>query len=101
MAQSWRGHLDLLVTDVSMPGMDGPELAKKIAEISPETAVLFISTNTAGIKVEESPNSATAFMSKPFRPSELLAQVNSMVNNSALSAPGDGAGGELFNGVTG
>lgn len=102
LAQGWSGHLDLLVTDVSMPGMDGPELARKITEISPETSVLFISTNTAGIKVDESGSSTIAFMSKPFRPSELLAQVNSIVNNEAPTSTTSPVGhnGEVFNEAT-
>ena len=81
IARAWRGHLDLLVTDVSMPGMEGPDLARHITEMSPDTSVLFISTNTAGIEVQDSLTSTTAFMSKPFRPSELLSQVNSMVSS--------------------
>ena len=99
VAKGWKGHLDLLVTDVSMPGMQGPELARRILETSPKTSVLFMSTNSAGIDVGGSLASTTAFMSKPFRPSELLAKVNSLIGNEGARPAGPTRRGDtsIFN----
>jgi PAS domain S-box-containing protein len=38
-----RGRIDLLVTDVVMPRMGGPELARRVAALHPEAAILFTS----------------------------------------------------------
>jgi DNA-binding response OmpR family regulator len=45
---------------------------------SPETAVLFISTDPAGVS-EALSGHETSFMAKPFRPSELVDRVESIL----------------------
>jgi two-component system cell cycle sensor histidine kinase/response regulator CckA len=70
------GKIDLLLTDVVMPGMDGPKLAKELSESRPSMRVLYTSgfTNSAvaeqGVAVEE-----TAFLAKPFSSAALTAKV--------------------------
>jgi len=79
LAKSHPGPIDLLITDVTMPGMTGPELAKEVTRRSPETAVLFISTDPAGVSAADLSRRATSFMAKPFRPSELVDRVESIL----------------------
>ncbi len=71
-----RGIIHLLLTDVIMPQMNGPELAAKLIERSPGLKVLYMSgyTDTAiSQKGILSPN--TDFLSKPFSARELTRRV--------------------------
>jgi two-component system cell cycle sensor histidine kinase/response regulator CckA len=69
-------HIDLLLTDVIMPGMTGLELADHLKLLRPETPVLFMSgytsNNALGEYVSRSQNS---YIQKPFTPSSLAAKI--------------------------
>src|SRR5215471_13692939 len=43
IAQTHPGSIHLLLTDVIMPGMSGPELAARLLDIRPETKVVYVS----------------------------------------------------------
>jgi nitrogen-specific signal transduction histidine kinase len=70
------GQIDVLLTDVVMPGMNGPALAKELSETRPAMRVLYTSgfTNSAvavqGVAVEE-----TVFLAKPFSSAALAAKM--------------------------
>jgi signal transduction histidine kinase/CheY-like chemotaxis protein len=69
----YSGTIDLLLTDVVMPGMSGPELVHVVRERWPHVCVLFMS-GYADDEIEDlDPNAA--FLQKPFTPSELTAKV--------------------------
>ncbi len=72
---------DLLLTDVAMPGLTGPELADRLREDRPGLRVLFISgyPQKAAGGPTEAPD-AEAFLSKPFRPDELTAAVRARLD---------------------
>lgn len=76
VSEAHGGHIDLLLTDVVMPGMNGPALAKELSESRPSMRVLYTSgfTNSAvaeqGVAVEE-----TVFLAKPFSSTALTAKV--------------------------
>lgn len=71
--------IDLLVTDVAMPGVGGRELAVRVIQKLPEIRVLFISgyTNSAGL--QEGLSVPNDFLEKPFTPHELVARVESLI----------------------
>lgn len=73
--------IDLLITDVIMPDMQGPDLAKAILALRPELQVLFVSgysdSDVVRIKVL---NHSLSFLPKPFTPDGLLETVERIVN---------------------
>ncbi len=70
------GPIDLLITDVVMRGMRGPELARRIRERRPELPVLFMSGYPDdALNVGGDLDSGTAFLQKPFRVRALGAKV--------------------------
>jgi len=74
-------EIDLLFTDLQMPGMTGPELVARLRELNPRLKVLF--TSGSGIAVVESMLNSEErghFLPKPFRSPELTAAVNEAIN---------------------
>ena len=57
--------VDVLMTDVMLPSMSGPELARLIRERSPRTRVLFMSGYTGALLNDEDMRGAE-FLQKPF-----------------------------------
>jgi FixJ family two-component response regulator len=70
----------VLVTDVVMPGMGGPELARRLAQQRATLRVLFCSGYTDDASVREGVREAgTAFLQKPFSPEELIRKVREVL----------------------
>jgi CheY-like chemotaxis protein len=77
-------HLDVLITDVVMPGMNGGELADRLLELRPQLRVLFIT----GYDDEEMAarglvTTGREMLSKPFTPAQLRARVRALVTAGA------------------
>lgn len=73
--------VDIFVTDVVMPGMDGPTWVRKARERRPDTRVVFVSgyaEDAFGEGSEEIPNSV--FLPKPFSLSDLTETVHQQLN---------------------
>jgi PAS domain S-box-containing protein len=81
-----RGHagaIDLLVTDVVMPGMTGRELATRLLESRPRMKVLYVSGYTADeIGREGVLDAAVAYLPKPFTPAQLSMKVREVLGQS-------------------
>ena len=67
------GKVDLVLTDVIMPGMSGPQLARVAKNRWPEIRVLYMS-GYADDDIQEL-DGDFAFLQKPFTPSELIAKI--------------------------
>lgn len=78
---------DLILLDIMMPEMDGYEVCAKLMS-SPNTwaiPIIFISAlNDVFDKVKGLEIGAVDYLSKPFKPEEVLARVRTHIDNSAL-----------------
>ncbi|MEM6701807.1 MAG: response regulator [Acidobacteriota bacterium] len=70
------GDVDLLLTDVVMPRMSGPELAERVLQASPETRIVFMS-GYPDPKLEGNPLdlSSHTLIRKPFSPNEMASVI--------------------------
>ena len=76
MAIAHSGNIDLLITDVVMPGMNGKELAGRLAEIKPEIRCLFMSGYTANVIAHHGVlDDGVMFLPKPFTVKDLADKV--------------------------
>jgi PAS domain S-box-containing protein len=69
-------HIDLLLTDVVMPGMSGPKLAGAIARSRPDILVLYMSGYVGNALSEHGLDERAPLLHKPFTPEGLLQMVH-------------------------
>jgi DNA-binding response OmpR family regulator len=68
-----RGGVDLVLTGLTMPGVDGPQLIEEIKSLSPQTPVVLISDRT---RIYECETLADLFLGKGmYEPAELLERI--------------------------
>jgi PAS domain S-box-containing protein len=81
--QTHRGPVDLLLTDVVMPRMSGPELMKRVASLRPHIRVLFMSGYTNDAFADRgSLERGIPFLQKPFTPASLSSKVREVLDAS-------------------
>jgi two-component system cell cycle sensor histidine kinase/response regulator CckA len=74
--EACNGAVDLVVSDVVMPEMDGPTLLKEMRERNPEIKIIFVSGYAEDAFEKSLPeNQQFAFLPKPFTLSQLVAAV--------------------------
>jgi two-component system cell cycle sensor histidine kinase/response regulator CckA len=76
---AWPDGVDLLVTDVVMPGLRGPDLYGRLRQRRPGLRALYISGWTEGIDVAGDESGST-LLPKPFTGGELLAAVRAALS---------------------
>jgi two-component system, OmpR family, response regulator CpxR len=68
-----QGGIDLVVTDMSMPGLDGPQLIAAIKNLSPHTPAILISSK---VRAYDHESQADVFLAKGmYAPADLLERV--------------------------
>ena len=74
------GVIDLLLTDVVMPGLNGLELAQRVLAERPQMHVLFMSGYADNAVVQRDViDAGRPFLQKPFAPDRLLARVRDVL----------------------
>lgn len=85
LAHEYAGQIDLLITDVMMPDMNGRELAQSLIDRHPHFMVLFMSGYTADIITDHRElDERTHFIQKPFSVSELASKVRMVLGARRL-----------------
>ena len=75
-----RDDIDLLLTDVVMPRMTGPEVARLVAEFRDGLKVLYMSGYSDATVVQRGLlEPGTAFIQKPFRAQELTDKIRGLL----------------------
>lgn len=75
--------IDLLLTDVMMPDMTGPEMAKLMRGMRPDLRIIFMSGYADGhIKAGDFPNEQVPFIMKPFNPAEMTRMVKNGITRT-------------------
>ena len=73
-------HIDLVVTDVVMPGMDGPTLVQRLRQESPNLKIVFMSGYTED-KLKDHMGENIYFLPKPFTLKQLAAKVKEVLGD--------------------
>ena len=79
LARKHEGPIDLLITDVLMPGLGGAELASAVRKIYPDIKALFMSGHSRAQVTEEGVPPDAALLEKPFTPDKVVAMVNGLL----------------------
>jgi two-component system, cell cycle sensor histidine kinase and response regulator CckA len=69
------GAIDLVVTDVIMPGLGGRELVGELKRRKPDVAVLWVSGHPRDVGLPQSDTTDQIFLQKPVRPEDLITAV--------------------------
>jgi two-component system, cell cycle sensor histidine kinase and response regulator CckA len=72
-------ELDVVVTDVHMPEMDGRELVRRLVAVNPKIKVLFMSGNSGDSEIEGIDKNSKAFLPKPFSGETLRKRIEELL----------------------
>jgi len=84
--QNCHCSIDLLMTDLVLPGCNGLELGREIRRRSPEVVVLVTSGYGSAEYDTEDPSAQTYFLAKPYSRCELLGKIGAILGQTAHCA---------------
>lgn len=95
LAEAHAGTIDLLLTDVVMPEINGRELADRLHGLYPEMAILFMSGYTANVIAHRGVlDEGVVFMQKPFTKKNLDAKIREALARKAAGGAGQRVSGD-------
>ncbi len=81
ICQTHQGPIDLVLTDVIMPEMDGPKMAHKIQELRPHIPIMYMSGYTHGLLTTQNILDPSAVLiQKPFTSVSLLYEIKRLLH---------------------
>jgi two-component system cell cycle sensor histidine kinase/response regulator CckA len=87
LLQSASEPIDLLITDVVMPRMDGPTLVREVREVIPDMKVIFISGYTEdAFRQRLDSDREIHFLPKPFNLKQLASKVKEVISDETVAA---------------
>ncbi|QOY86769.1 PAS domain S-box protein [Paludibaculum fermentans] len=82
MQNRFEGRIDLVISDLMMPGMSGTELVQHLQCANPQLKVLYVSGYAGeSIRKEEFLSTGARFVPKPYTPETLLRVVRELLSN--------------------
>jgi PAS domain S-box-containing protein len=83
MAKQHEGTIDIILTDMVMPGMNGKSMAKVILEKNSNTKVIYMSGYTSDLATEQQRNhDGSLFLAKPFSREQLTEAITKTLETS-------------------
>jgi DNA-binding NtrC family response regulator len=83
-AKNHSGSINLLMTDVVMPEMNGRGLAAKMTEFHPDIKLLFMSRYTADVIAHQGVlDDGVAFIQKPFSMADMTEKVRGVLDTAS------------------
>jgi PAS domain S-box-containing protein len=82
LAEQYKGTIDVLLTDVVMPGIRGPEVARRVSSTHPGIKVIYMSGYTEGgfdSARDENPGQNATLLQKPFKLDSLAAKIREVL----------------------
>jgi DNA-binding NtrC family response regulator len=76
------GNFDLVISDVIMPGICGPELVRRIENVCPGIPAVLMSGNVGGAEIPRH----VSFIGKPFKADDLFAVVERALDRSSAAS---------------
>lgn len=86
LAAGVSGRIDLLLSDVEMPAMSGPDLGENLKKVRPDMHVMLMSGGASGNLLVL--NYGWAYIQKPFVAVKLVQMVNEVLSSRDRSQPG-------------
>lgn len=81
ICENHEGEIHLLLTDVMMPGMNGPDLSERVQPLRPAMKVLYMSGNAEDAIVQSGVlRAGIHFIQKPFSPASLAGKILEVLN---------------------
>jgi DNA-binding response OmpR family regulator len=97
VARDW--HPDLIVLDVMMPGTDGIEALRRFRTTSEVPVILLTARSEEVDTLVGLSVGADDYITKPFRPRELVARIKTVLRRAAGTAAGEAADRLVFSGL--